>query len=234
MTMISMKSLIPLKVFLAIPLAFLLQFKCSEANENKNMLTIAEEAFNLMYIGLQNPVTINYSCFSSELTEVRITNGELKEREEKGKFFALIPKGTRQTSIEVYKLQDDGSKEKVDKKEYRVRNVPKPQGMIAGVSEGEVRLNRAINFNSVSVSHEAGFAYDLSYEITGFTFKYIPKHGRTFEKDHSGKVLTEKMKEKFQNAETGDRFLISNIKAERDDYGTITEVDVNEIDIVIK
>ena len=102
---------------------------------------------------------------------------------------------------------DDGSKAS-DRKTFRIKDIPKPTGTIAG-KDGLVRLpKRNVEIGTVSAKLD-DFVFDLPIQVTSFKIK-VPGQPTV---NVAGTKMNGQAKSAIQKARRGDNITIFDIKA---------------------
>ncbi len=177
---------------------------------------ISATKMNVVYIGLQNPISISVPGFRPSDIIATTSFGTLKSAGKPGDYLLEVP-DTRGRVREVVitaavKLPDGGTKV-MGKKNFRIKNVPKPTPKFGSkesgeISPGEIRL---VNFITVVLED---FAFEgLKYKVDKFRFIYQPKRGEARIVNGKGPRLTSQMRSLLSSPQRGDRIIIDNIYA---------------------
>lgn len=144
--------------------------------------SIALDKMNVLYIGVDNPVTIAASGGGDDKVNATINNGSLT-RVGPGKYIARVSAINDNTLITV---SVDGKV--AGTSQFRVRTIPEAQAYIGGKPSGE-------NFPAAAITAQGGvgagiknFPFELEYEVVSFTFTCdtdddivsIPNQGAAF------------------------------------------------------
>ena len=178
--------------------------------------TISADAMNVLYTGLENPISIGAVGYRPEQTSVTISKGSLVQKGE-GNYVATVPE-VRNTTISVAVTTKDGNTKQLGSKEFRVRRVPNPRPLLAGKTSGDISEVKLKNAQAVVAAMSEGFAFEgVKYKVTSFRFTYVPTRGNVREAKGQGPRLTGKMKNILSDLSTGDRVLIDAIRAKGPD-----------------
>jgi gliding motility-associated protein GldM len=169
-----------------------------------NSATISADKMNVVYRGVSNPMTISFAGVPDN--KVRATGAGLKSASGMGKY-TMVPTSGREVTINVSATLDDGSTVN-DKAVFRIKDIPKPSGRMAGIV-GNGKLPR----NNVAIGKvEAfldGFDFDLPLTVTGFKIKVEGKPSVTC----SGNRLNGAAKSALSSAKRGSQVQIFDIKS---------------------
>ena len=122
-----------------------------------------------------------------------------------GKYFINPPAGSNNLIVSVTATLDDGKKE-VSKKSFRIKNIPSPEGKIAGKS-GSIKLNKRDVTTSRVLADFGDFVYDLEPTVSAFDLTVL---GETI--TVSGNRMNQIAKDLINNSPRRSMVIIDNIK----------------------
>lgn len=167
-----------------------------------NSATISADKMNVVYRGVENPMTISFAGVSDNKVFAEAPG---LEKVGNGKYI-MKPTTGREVTIRVKGTLPDGSPVN-DEAEFRIKDIPKPTGTIGG-QDGTVKLpRRNIQIGTVAAKLD-DFDFDLPLVVTGFKFKVPGQPTVTV----SGNKLSSKAKDNLQKARRGDGIQIFDIK----------------------
>lgn len=177
---------------------------------------ISLSAMNVMYLGIDNPVTIAVANYNPKDIKVTMENGSILKKD--GDYYNYIarPKTIGMASLLIY----TGEK-LIQKAEFRVKRVPDPVAMIGNKKGGEVSKDFLLSQDEVLVVME-NFDFKTSFKITEFTFS---THQNAFLKDIHTKSnqITQEMKNLITQATCGQKIYFLDIKCTGPD-GAVREL----------
>lgn len=169
-----------------------------------NSATISADKMNVVYRGVDNPMTISFAGVPDN--KVSATGNGLEKVSGQGKYIMKAPTG-KEVTINVTATLDDGSKVG-DSKTFRIKDIPAPTGVIAGQT-GVVKLpKRNVEIGTVSAVLD-DFVFDLPIEITSFKIK-VPGQPTV---NVVGTKMNSQAKASIKRARRGDNITIFDIKA---------------------
>ena len=132
-------------------------------------LVVSAEKMNVLYRGVENPVSISVPGVSSNNISVSASGAKVKSLGGgRYSFNVTKTKGTK-IKISVTATMPSGAKQTFPGKEYRVKGLPNPEGSIAGKSEA--KLPKA-NIKALPVEALLkNFDFDLKLRVVSFTLK---------------------------------------------------------------
>ncbi|MFN7775708.1 GldM family protein, partial [Flavobacterium sp.] len=168
-----------------------------------NSANISADKMNVVYRGLPNPMTISFAGISDN--NVTASAPGLRSVG-KGKY-DLNPGSGTEVTINVSGKMGDG-KTVSDKKVFRIKNIPAPQGAIGGtpgVQKGAKSRLQASQISAVLPD----FLYDLKFRVTQFVFK-VPGQASIVV---NGDRLNAQCIAALARVSKGDQVTISDIKS---------------------
>ncbi|TXD84542.1 gliding motility protein GldM [Subsaximicrobium wynnwilliamsii] len=169
-----------------------------------NSATISADKMNVVYRGVDNPMTISFAGVPDN--KVTANGAGLTKASGMGKY-TMKPTSGREVAINVSATLDDGSKVN-DKAVFRIKDIPKPSGQIAG-QIGTAKLPRKnVEIGRIEAVLE-DFDFDLPLTVTGFKIKVEGKPSITV----SGDRLNGAAKAALSSAPRGSQVQIFEIKS---------------------
>ena len=131
-----------------------------------NSATISADKMNVVYRGLDNPMTISFAGVPDN--KVSASGAGLSKGSGTGKY-VMRPQSGKEVTINVNATLDDGTAV-ADRQVFRIKGIPKPTGSINGQT-GSANLPR----NNVSIGKVGAeledFVFDLDIQVTEFKVK---------------------------------------------------------------
>lgn len=132
-----------------------------------NSANISADKMNVVYRGLPNPMTISFAGVPDN--KVTASAPGLTRGAKPG-VYNLNPGSGSTVSVNVSAVLPDG-KTVSDTKTFRIKNIPGPIGYIPGSKNGYVKGAKSrLEVSQISAVLE-DFLYDLTFQVTQFTFK---------------------------------------------------------------
>lgn len=169
-----------------------------------NSANISADKMNVVYRGLPNPMTISFAGISDN--NVTASAPGLTKTGQNGKYNLNPGSGTEVTVSVTGKLPD--GKNVADKKVFRIKNIPAPQGAIGGQTNVTKGAKSRLEVSQVSAVLP-DFLYDLNFQVTQFTFK-VPGQAAIVV---NGDRVNAQCKAALARATRGDQITISDIKS---------------------
>lgn len=170
--------------------------------------TISADKMNVVYAGLDNPISVTVEGITSDKVTASASNGVLKKIGN-GKF-VLTPGMGKEVVITATGTMPDG-KAISSKQVFRVKTIPRPRGTIRGTTEAKGSANN-LAISDIGAMLE-DFDFDVKLRVTEYTIVYP---GMASDRVSGGGKLPESAKSKIERLRPGDRVIITNMKVKMD------------------
>ncbi len=170
-----------------------------------NSATISAEKMNVVYRGVTNPMTISFAGIPDNL--VNASGAGLSKDSGVGKY-KMDPGTGREVVINVTGKLPDGSSVS-DKATFRIKDIPKPSGTIAGQVDNAKLPKNTVEIASIGAVLE-DFDFELPIQVTSFKIK-VPGQPSV---EVNGTKLNDMAKTALRKARRGDGIQIFDIKAQ--------------------
>lgn len=178
------------------------------------------DAMNVMYIGVDNPITLSASGYNIEDVKLSMPFAELKAIG-KGKYVARVAK-TGKFNYDITASRGNAAGAKVGAGEVRVKTIPDPTARIANKTGGLLATNIAKAQDGV-IAKVDGFDFDAPFRVTAFRFVYLPKVGDPIPVEVNGNAFSAEARTLINRSKPGDRWLFENVRAKGPD-GTVRPI----------
>jgi len=170
-----------------------------------NHAVISADKMNVVYRGVQNPMSISFPGVPSNKVNASAPGNTLKKT---GKGYVLNVTSYKGKDIKITVTGKINGQTKSDSKTFRVKNIPTPLGTVRGES-GLVKMpKRNLEMSTVGASLP-DFDFDVKLGVRGFDFK-VPGQPTVSVK---GTRLNAQAKSALRRVKRGQTVQIYNIKA---------------------
>lgn len=175
-------------------------------------LTVAPTAMNVFYRGLDNPVQVAVSGIADSKLKVSMTNGSITKSSD-GKGYIAKPGSGQDCEVKVLAEMADGSTKDFGSMKFRVKKVPSPIGMFAGIKgTGKAPLAQ-LKANSKVYALLEDFVFDgVKFNVTGFELSGLVNGDFRTARSNSSQV-TGPMQNIINAQVRGGKIFVENIKA---------------------
>ncbi|MEO9569679.1 MAG: gliding motility protein GldM [Polaribacter sp.] len=179
---------------------------------------VSADKMNVVYRGLDNPISVSLPGVSSNNLKVSATGGKLSK---KGKGFVIRPAAGNVATINVSAKLSSG-KTVNSKATFRIKDIPAAMGSVRG-QYGTVRMPKSGLSNAPIAAGLPDFEFDLSIKVKSFKIK-VPGQLTILV---NGSTLSAAAKQKLSKAKRGDIINIYGIKATANGYNLKKVLPVN-------
>lgn len=173
------------------------------------LAVISATKMNVVYVGLENPMSVSVPGFSANKVDVKCTGGNLKKVGSGGEY-ALTVDGSQRTVTIIASV--DGKV--MGQKEYRVRQIPKPTPML-----GDIEQSGAVSMGKLKLVSFVGtplkdFVFEgVKFTPIAYTLIIQPKTGQPRIFNGSSSALDGQASAALKNARPGDRIYLMKLRA---------------------
>jgi len=171
--------------------------------------SIALDKMNVLYIGVDNPVSISTTGGGSEVQEVSITggNGNIKSLGG-GHYIVRVNSVTDECYVAV------SVKGKVaGKSQFRTRTIPRPVATVGGAESGDNMTVGQFRAQTGVGAYIKDFPFELRYTVTSFTLTADNAEGDIEEAPCTGNLWSPKAATMIKNLAPGRTVTVDDIRA---------------------
>ena len=191
------------KTFYLLAFAAIL-FSCNLIKESEPVLSVSADKMNVLYIGVDNPITIAVSDVTNENIKVKISKGEI--RGSNGKYIVRV-KEKGSVTIEV----SDRDK-RTGTADFRVKSFPDPYATIGGKKYGKVTKEFLLSQKQVDVTWITDFDWGDGFKVIKFTVS-ANIDGFTMDDYSQSNKITDSQKDLINALNPGCKVYIEEIVA---------------------
>lgn len=177
----------------------------------KGEASISADKMNVLYIGLDNPITIAIPGKNPNDVKASISGAGSLLNKGGGKYIAKV---TQRGDIKILVTVTENGKTKSYQAPFRVRSIPKPEAKLGTLESGTHSTGLIGAQQGVYGTLGEGFAYEgVKYSILSYLIVYAPKRGDAIPIQGQGTALPAQAKSIMSRMKSGDRIIIDNIQA---------------------
>lgn len=136
---------------------------------SQTSVAVAPNKMNVLYIGVDNPVTVAASEGSDDKVNVSISGCEGKiTKTAAGQYNVLVSNVTDDCSINVYV-----GEKLVGSSKFRVRNLPRPFATVGGHSSGSTLSTDDLKMQAGLGVYIKDSPFEVRYEVNSFSIKLL-------------------------------------------------------------
>ena len=192
----------------------------------KGQATISADKMNMLYTGLDNPISVSVPGFRPDQISASSSGAALRPdpKAGAGHYYINPPVGFRGLIKISVSVKTDGGTKPMGAMEYRVRPVPKPEILLGSKTGGPISRGELNTVSFLAAGLGESFAFEgLNYTVTSYTMVYAPRSGNAKFVNASGNRITPEAKAMFTNAKPGDKIIFTEVGAK----GPVGEKKVN-------
>lgn len=180
-----------------------IEYKVGQANAS-----IALDKMNVLYIGVDNPVTIAASGAGDDRINATISNGNLIPAGGSGKYIARVNSVTDDCKITV---TVDGKVAGVS--QFRVRTIPRPIAIVGSYESGANVPAGAFKAQAGVGAGIKDFPFELQYKVSRFSISADTDDGYIEDAPCTGNTWSPEAKRLLNNLKAGKTVMIDDIYA---------------------
>lgn len=171
-------------------------------------LTVSADKMNVMYAGLDNPISVSVPGVPNEKTHVTCDNGQLISLGN-GKYMVKNPK-VGQSNIIVNATTETGENKSMGKMVFRVKPLPKPHSEISGVAGSRSPKNSFCSSPGLICKYE-NFEFEAHPKVTSYHVEIWRGGIAIYDKQKQGNMFDQETKNNFCNMRRGDMVMFRDI-----------------------
>lgn len=194
-----------------------------EYTVSKSMAVVSAEKMNVLYVGVENPVSATAPGYQADQLNVRLRGpGSIKPRNEAGKYTVEIT-DNKDIVIEVWGDTKERGVHKIGEADFRGKNIPTPSVYVGNTSGGAIKVSEFRAASGIYALAE-NFDFEANFKIKSFelTYKKARQNNLIIEENKGG-TFNETVLNIVRNAGRGDRVWLDEIKIGVPDGTTRTQ-----------
>lgn len=174
-------------------------------------LAVSATNMNVLYVGVNNPLSISVSGIPPANIFPSISCGSLKQNGGKGGWTASVTDACKQAVVTV-SVKINGEIKQIGTQNFRVKKLPDPDPFIANVKSGFVSREMVIAAGTIIARMPPDFEFDYSFQIR--SFKMTMQRGfNTNHYESQSSKLTDEMIKQIKNSNRGQSIIFEDIVA---------------------
>lgn len=172
-------------------------------------VTVSPVNMNVLYVGVENPLSISVSGVAAENVFPVLSRGTLKPGQIKGNWIAIIPGDVREVSVAV-SANINGGMKPMGAQQFRVKPIPDPEPFIANKKDGFVDRESIISAGKIVTLMPKDFEFNFTFKVQSFKMSMQ----RGFEMYHytaDSENLTTEMLREIQRTNRGQIIVFEDI-----------------------
>lgn len=182
----------------------------------KPLAVVSATKMNVIYRGIENPISVSVPGYSANLISVSTDVGTLTPAGQPGTYNLTVPLNNqaKELKISVSAKTPDGVK-KMGEQIYRIKNVPKPTPMLGAIESNGTYSPAQLKSAAFVYAALKDFPFEgIKYTPVSYKIIYVPKRGDASLFTGNGQAITPQIKAAFNNARPGDKVILTDIRAQ--------------------
>jgi gliding motility-associated protein GldM len=183
------------------------------------MAVISATELNVVYIGLDNPISVSVPGYSANDIKVTSNGATLVPGPTQGTYLVKVdPSAGREINITASVRDDQGRLKEMGTQKYRVRKVPSPVPALGSVdASGTISAGQLAATQYVFTPLKDFIYQGVQYATAEYTILYMPKGQSARPYKGYGSAITPELRNVFRNARSGDRVFLVQVRADGPD-----------------
>lgn len=190
----------------------------SEYIVTRPALTVSADNMNVLYAGLDNPVSVSVPGIPNERLKVSIINGNIRSLGN-GKFIVKVMDGV-ESVVSAVATTENGETRSMGSMKFRVKRVPKPTLKYAGLTDGGTLSKSEIETNAGVLAHYENFVFDAKCKVTSFTLSIVT-NGSVEDYPLKSNMFDENLRQRLKRVRRGDRLMFGDVMVLGPDNRTV-------------
>jgi hypothetical protein len=199
-------------------------------SQTENSVVVSADKMNILYVGIENPVSIAASGISSDKLKVIISNGTISGSNGK---YIVQPVGGSESIIEVSAEVKPGDIKKVGTVVFKNKRIPDPSPCIGNYCNTSLYITKEELLKNTNVNVSLNMPFEIKFEIVSFVFSYIGENKNKVDIPVSGNRFTQDIINSINKMNDGGELFIENIKVKFSD-GSVRNLSPIEIKLKTK
>ncbi len=173
--------------------------------------TVSATKMNVLYTGVDNPVSISVPGVPSSQVRPTITQGSLINKGNGQYIVKLNPSSKNTTEIKVNAVVD-GKQSFFDSYKFRIRKIPDPQPTVGGTYTNGAVPKDFLKISSIIAKTPEYFDFDYTFPVVGFEMWYLGSDGYWSQLQSNSHNFTPEMKKLIGKLPLNARIQFEKIK----------------------
>ncbi|MES2560627.1 MAG: gliding motility protein GldM [Bacteroidota bacterium] len=181
----------------------------------KPLAVISATKMNVVYIGLDNPISVSVPGYSANQVQVACSaGGTLSKDKQAGTYLLRVTGTAKEVEITASVKDPKGSVKKMGIQKYRVRPIPKPMPMLGSIEQSGPVSAGVLKSAAFVFANLKDFAFEgVKFTPFEYTIVYQPKKGDGRAYKGTSQTVSPEIRAVLANVRMGDRITLLQVKA---------------------
>jgi hypothetical protein len=189
-------------------------FKKDNGQPDKPCVFISADKMNILYIGIDNPITVSVNGLSNDRIIVDL-DGERDKltKIDFDRYFISLYNSVRSRTLTVKGIMPGNKIEKLGEMKFSVREIIHPEVSFGYSNETELYLTQIQWISNVVARIDDGFPIEgIQFFVTGYTMIICHTNGGNYIEEVNSNKITEGIRKEFMTLKPGDYITAANVK----------------------
>lgn len=175
-------------------------------------LAVSADKMNVMYAGLENPITVSVPGFAAENTHVHVNNGSMRAGGNGKYYISNLKAGVCEVSVTVTTAK--GEERSMGTMNFRVKNLPTPIVYPSGVTSMRTSATSLATTRGLVCKYGDDFNFEARANVVDYSLDISDRSGYSYAKEAiPGLALDADAKKVLAKAKRGTKVLFYNVHA---------------------
>ncbi len=177
--------------------------------QTENLAVVSADKMNVLYAGIDNPVSIAVQGITGDNIKVSISNGTITGSN--GKYIVKVNEGY-ESIIEVSTELKSGEIKNIGSVAFRIKRIPMPSASICSYCNNNLYISKEELLKNPQVSVSTDLPFEYEFHVISYTFTY-KMDGDLISKSVVGQKFSTDIIDAINKMEDGSKINIEDIKA---------------------
>lgn len=177
--------------------------------QTENLAVVSADKMNVLYVGIDNPVSIAVQGITGDKIKISISNGTITGNN--GKYIVKVNEGY-ESIIEVSAEIKPGEIKNIGSYAFRIKRIPLPSASMGIYCNNNLYLNKEDLLKNPQVTVSSNVPFDFEFHVLSYKFTY-KMDGDLISKAVIGNKFSTEIIDAINKMEAGSKIFIEEIKA---------------------
>lgn len=182
--------------------------------------TVSATKMNVVYIGVNNPLSISASGIADEELKVRISAGNIVHTKGSEWIVKGLLKETNNLKMDIITTVN-GKTKNLGSKTFRVKELPDPTPYVAQTKSGVMNRENMLMAGRLTARLPRDFEFDYQFQILSYSLT-VQKGFKSYRYESNNDALTDEMKTEIKTTNRGQVLVFDDILVKEPGGGTRT------------
>ncbi len=195
------------------PILLLSILGCKQQDNGKPLVVASADKMNVLYIGVENPVSIAVSGYSPDKIKAIMDEKQGTIKGENGKYSVMV-KGGGAITINIFSKEDD-KEVFLDSINFRVKRIPNPTASLKGIT-GSGKIKKEDLLKAEKIDEYKDIVFNTNTRVVYFVMTAMIG-GQIISIEEDSDRINESMKKMINNLKAGQKIYIDEVKVRTPD-----------------